>query len=312
MAIVDQGYIDPYGGRGLLSQTYSPGGTPYNPAETGGGDVQTGLLALKGALAAPKAWRTASDLFKNGFSNINPTGLLQGAAGALGGAAAGWAGSKLGTWGEGNAGSSIGGAVGGFAGSFLPVPVFGTLLGSAIGSALGGNFGPPPSVGPNSQAWLGDQGGQLGVLGSSGDNGMTSQTMPGLLGNALSYANSFGPTTGLPKHFQVRGGENGMQPTIELGGYMAPMLNDQSLARALAKRGYLNAPGIGEDPQMILSSGRWQQPESIHPRWQSGIYEMPNTGFLQLDTGRANPVPAGMQYIGDNRHATPIQMMGAY
>jgi len=280
MALVDQGHIDPFGGYGglLSSPRY---GTIYNPPETGGG-----------LLSNPLTGMGASALFRGAKSFFNGGNPFTSAGASLANAGAGWLGSKLGTWGDGNAGSSIGGAVGGFAGSFLPVPALGTLLGSAIGSAIGGNFGPPPTVGPNAQAWLGNQGGRLGVMGSSGDNGLNASTMPGLLGNALNYANQFPMIGELPRHFQVRGGENRMQPTIEIGGFMAPMLNDQSLARAMAKRGLLNAPGIGEDPTRIFTGTNWVEPESIHPLWAGGIHEVPNTGFLSLDTGRVgNAVP---------------------
>lgn len=267
MAVVDQGYIDPYGGRGLLSAgsggaLFDPGPGPDNSG------IQNGMLALKGAGAAKKLY----DMAKGGFDGLSFGGI----GSSIANAGAGWAGSQLGTWEDGHLGSSIGGSIGGMLGSIGGIP--GTFMGSAIGSALGSNFGPNPTVGPNAQAWLGSTGGRLGVLGASGDNGMNGSTMPGLLGNALNYANSFGPITGLPRHFQVRGGENKMDPTIELGSYMAPMMGDQSLARALAKRGYLNAPGIGEDPTRIFSGGKWLEPESIHPIWRIGVNEVQDAG----------------------------------
>lgn len=288
MALLDQGYIDPYGGRGLL---YNPSGTPYNPPETGGGPNPLAGLGISGLLGAGKGL----------FNGVNPftSGL-----GAISSAAGGFLGNKLGAW-NNNAGEKIGGTIGGFAGSFLPIPFLGSLMGSAIGSAIGGNFGPPPTVGPNAQAWLGNVGGRLGVTGSSGDNGLNGSTMPGLLGNALNYANSFGPIGNLPKHFQVRAGENGMQPTIEIGNsvddaYLAPMLSDFSLARAMASRGLINAPDIGRDPRRIFTGANWAEPESIAAPWQGGIYTA-RGGHEVLDTGRVGNAMLQPMYAPDTR-----------
>ena len=268
MALVDQGYIDPWAGiSGLLArygQQQAPEGNPL---------ASMGMSAGMGGL-------------KSLFSGGNP---FAGFGSSLSNAAGGFLGNKLATW-NNTPGEKTGGSLGGLLGSGLGPA--GSFMGSAIGTALGSNFGPPPTVGPNAQAWLGNQGGRLGVMGSSGDNGLNGSTMPGLLGNALAYANQFPMMGSLPRHFQVRGGENSMEPTIEIGGFMAPMLNDQSLARAMARRGLLNAPGIGEDPERIFTGTRWVERESIHPLLAGGIHEVPNTGFQSFDSGRVgNAIP---------------------
>lgn len=213
-------------------------------------------------------------------------------------AGAGYLGSQLGTWGEGNAGSNIGGSLGGAAGGFFFGPA-GSFLGSAIGSAIGGNFGPAPTVGPNGQVWLGvDDFGYLDVMGASGDNGITPDMARGFIQPALEYANQYGPFQNLPSYFQVRAGEDRMQPTIEIGNsvddaYLAPLLNEMSLARTLAARGFM--PGVtmdmlgGADPVRIFTGSNWVEPESIHQMWRGGVFTAPG-GYEALDTGRVGNV----------------------
>ena len=239
--------------------------------------------------------------FTNRIPSFAGAGLFKGAQG-LGSALGGFAGSSLvrsGLGRDAGIGSSIGSTIGGLAGSFGGF--LGSFLGSGIGGALGSNFGPEPTVGPNGQAWLGrGQDGLLSILGASGDNGVTQEMMMQGLGPSVQNVNRFQQQGSLPSHFQVRGGENGMDPTIELGPYMAPVLNDMSLARAMAKRGFL-AGDVGEDPTQIFAMGKWQEPESINPHWRAGVQEMTMSpggeglGFLTFD-------PANAQRMQTNEH----------
>lgn len=210
-------------------------------------------------------------------------------------------GSKLGTWGGGNTGSSIGGGIGGAAGSLLGPA--GSFLGSAIGSALGGNFGPPPTRGPNLQGWLGRNAmGQLDILGASGDNGVGGDDARAAFAGPVNAVNAYlmrsKQTLGdLPKYFQVRAGGDGMDPTIEIGdnvdnAFLAPMLNDNSLLKTLIGRGYLKgdlAELGGPDPRRIFNGTGWAEPESIHPVWRGGIFTAPS-GYEAFDSGRVGNI----------------------
>ena len=231
------------------------------------------------------------------FNGGNP---ITGGVAAAASAAGGFAGNKLASW-DNSPGEKIGGTIGGFAGSFLPIPLLGSFMGAGIGSAIGSNFGPPPTVGPNFQGWLGrNPMGQLEIAGASGDNGLTGDDARGALSDPVNAVNAYLMQNklslgDLPKHFQVRAGGNGFEPTIELGPYMAPMLNSNSLLKALIGKGYVQgdlASLGGPDPERIFNGTRWMEPESIHPLWQGGIHEVPGTGFKSLDTGRVgNAVP---------------------
>jgi len=239
---------------------------------------------------------------------------LFGGSAAAGEAAAAAAG--LGTASSGLAGT------GAAAGSLFSqaLPVVGQLL-SMASMLYGTGFGPNPSVGPNGQAWLGtDPWGFLDVLASSGDNGIG----PDVVGRALAPGvNSFNMLMGeydarlrdLPGNFQVRAGEMGMDPTIELGKFMAPLLNAGSLGRTLLARGYVSdtdediaamlAALGGPDPERIFSSGKWLEPESIHPIWRPGIGKVADTEFLSFDSAAASPF-VQEAYAEMSRRGIPI------
>lgn len=252
------------------------------------------------SIGANALLKTGKDLLNGGFS-------FGGMGTNLASAGAGWAGSTLGTWGEGNAGSKIGGGLGGLLGSSLGPA--GSFLGSAIGSALGGNFGPQPTVGPNMQGWLGrNAAGQLDVLGASGDNGLDASVARAALADPVNAVNAYllrnKLTLGdLPKHFQVRAGENRMEPTIEIGNsvddaYSAPMLNSNSLLKALIGRGYIKgdlAELGGPDPQRIFNGVNWLEPESIAPVWSGGVFDA-RGGHKAFDPGRVGNAVLAQQY----------------
>jgi hypothetical protein len=184
----------------------------------------------------------------------------------------------------------------------------GLLLGGIAGS-IASNFGPRPSDGPNAQAWLGrGADGLLQIAGASGDNGISAEEIQASLGPFLDRTNSYLAERGLsladlPEHFQVRvgggawGGQNpGMDPTIELGPYMAPFLGENSLLGALMQRGFIpQDSGLQRDPARVFNNLQWLEPEEINPVWRAGVQEMTMSpggeglGFMTFDPARAQP-----------------------
>lgn len=198
-----------------------------------------------------------------------------------------------------NAGRSIGSGIGGFAGSFLGPP--GTFLGSSIGGIIGSYFGPKDAVGPVGHVNFGNEGGMLTALSAGADNGLSKDSLlsggQGMAArfNAILRANG-GTLKDLPQGSMVKFGEYGADPSILFGDYMAPMLNENSLGKALIRRGLvsgntdamMSALG-GPDPERIFTGSRWVEPESIHPVWQGGVYDNPY-GYKSLDTGRVGNI----------------------
>ncbi|MFC5356437.1 calcium-binding protein [Azospirillum himalayense] len=132
--------------------------------------VNAALVNLEIIDAGGKITGNPIDNIENMFTDVDGNFSFDGLAGALGSFAGSFLARSLVQ--AQTEGGSIGGTIGGIIGSFLPIPIpgVGTFIGTVFGTAIGNLIG-NPSVGPNAQAFLGnDASGHYIVTSAAADN----------------------------------------------------------------------------------------------------------------------------------------------